>query len=325
LLPCAGSGKVATIAARPNSAGGVPVALEQWRMVMKQRIRAAALAAFTLALPLAAVPLTAGAAEPVQVAQTKPAALDPATAAKLDAALAAPHRTDAHKARDQYRHPKETLSFFGLREDMTVVEISPGSGFYSELLGPVLAEKGRYIAAHNSLNSSTGGRKGLANFLNKLAETPDAYGKVVVSGFSLREGAPPYAEPASADMLLTFRNVHNWMGGDVAAKAFASFFTVLKPGGILGVVEHRWPADKPQDPKAANGYVQEAVVKELAKAAGFVFVGASEVNANPKDTKDYPKGVWTLPPILTEGDKDRDRYLAIGESDRMTLKFMKPK
>lgn len=237
----------------------------------------------------------------------------------LDEALTSPFRTASNLQRDQYRHPKETLNFFGIMDTMTVIEVSPGAGWYAEILIPYLAPKGKYIAAAVPVSVYAGGQK----FVDYVKSRPEFEGKVTIADF-----APPkivnIAEPGSADMVLTFRNVHNWMKNDGQAAAFKAFFEALKPGGILGVVEHRENPNKKDDPKATNGYVKESQVIQMAKAAGFQLVNRSEINANPKDTKDYEKGVWTLPPSFREGDKDREKYTAIGESDRMTLKFIKP-
>ena len=237
----------------------------------------------------------------------------------LDEALASPFRTPVNKERDSFRHPKETLDFFGLQPNMTVIEISPSGGWYTEILASYLATQGRYIAAATPVSVYPGGRK----FQETVGARPELKDKITVTDF-----APPtqvaIAEAGSADMVLTFRNVHNWMSADAAQAAFDSFFKALKPGGILGVVEHRENAKKKEDPKAKNGYVTEKQVIRLAQKAGFKLVNKSEINANPKDTKDHPQGVWNLPPSYRDGDKDRAKYAAIGESDRMTLKFVKP-
>lgn len=237
----------------------------------------------------------------------------------LDEALASPFRTPANRERDVHRHPKETLNFFGIQPNMTVIEVSPGAGWYTEILAPFLAPQGRYVAAAVPVSVYAGGRK----FLEGVGARPELQGKITVTDF-----APPaqveIAEPGSADMVLTFRNVHNWMAADGAPAAFDAFYKALKPGGILGVVEHRENPRKKEDPKAKNGYVSEQQVIRLARKAGFRLVNRSEINANPKDTKDHPKGVWNLPPTYRDGDQDREKYAAIGESDRMTLKFVKP-
>lgn len=243
---------------------------------------------------------------------------DPVTVSAIDAALVGAQRSEANKARDVYRHPKETLSFFGLRGDMTVVEIWPGAGgWYTEILAPVLREKGMYYAAHADPDG-----QGVKKYREKLASDPATYDRVNVS--TLWPGQTDIAPPGSADMVVTFRNIHNWMARDFAPEAFAAMFRALKPGGILGVEEHRGNPAVVQDPKAKSGYVNEEYAIKMIEAAGFKLVGKSPINANPKDTKDYEKGVWTLPPTYTRGDEDRGKYAAIGESDRFTLRFVKP-
>jgi predicted methyltransferase len=234
------------------------------------------------------------------------------------------HRSPENKHRDQYRHPEQTLAFFDVKEDMTVVEISPGKGWYTEILAPYLREKGKLYAAHYSPDSQEAYFKdSLKVYLDKLKKEPKLYDKVEMTVLQ-----PPkhvqIAPDGSADRVLTFRNVHNWMENDQATTVFNAMFKALKPGGILGIVEHRGAAIKPQDPKAISGYVSEDYIIALARKAGFEFLAKSEINANPKDTKNYPEGVWTLPPALRLKDKDREKYLAIGESDRMTIKFIKP-
>ena len=255
-------------------------------------------------------------------------ALDAATSAALDGALAGDHRSEENRARDKYRHPKETLAFFGFRADMTVVEVWPGGGWYTEILAPALKEKGTLYAAQYSVNPPFAyQRRYFGSFLMKVGTVPDPYRAVTITSLDF-----PYelelAPRGSADMVLTFRNVHNWLGEgygeDSARLGFVAMFDALKPGGILGVVDHRWPDPGNEDPLAANGYVSEERVIAAAEGVGFEFAGRSDINRNPKDTHDYPDGVWTLPPTLALGDQDRDQYLAIGESDRMTLKFVKP-
>ncbi len=252
------------------------------------------------------------------------AALDKNTAAALDAALAGDHRSTENRARDVYRKPREVLDFLGLRSDMTVVEISPGKGWYTEVLAPALKDNGQFYAANFGLGATSAyARKNLGNFLVMLGDRPELYGKVNVTQFHL-----PYetsiAPRGSADMVLTFRNVHNWAGGDYAKLAFRAMFDTLKPGGVLGVVDHRWPDPKTEDPLAKNGYISEERTIALAEAAGFKLAARSDVLRNAKDDHDHPEGVWTLPPVLRLGDKDREQYLAIGESDRFLLKFVKP-
>ena len=265
--------------------------------------------------------LLAGAALALAAAAPAHAAFDAATAAALDKALAGDHRSEQNRARDVWRHPKETLEFFGFRQGHTVVEVWPGGGWYTEVLAPVLNGAGSYVAAGPDKDTENGA-KAVARFRQKLDSRPDLYGKVTLTEMGPQDLA--IAPAGSADLVLTFRNVHNWMGQDWAPAAFKAMYDALKPGGTLGVVEHRAPDTAPQDPKAKNGYVRQDHVVKLAQEAGFKLVATSEVNANPKDTKDHPAGVWTLPPVLTLKDQDREKYLAIGESDRMTLRFVKP-
>lgn len=244
--------------------------------------------------------------------------------AQLAAVIAGAHRSAENRARDRWRHPQETLEFFGLTPEMSVVEIWPAAGWYTEILAPYLRERGRYVAAHWDPESKQEFiRRGVAAFGDKLAAEPALYDRVEVVVL-----APPeqtaMVPPESVDLVLTFRNVHNWMASSQAEAMFAAMYRVLKPGGVLGVVEHRAPADVPQDPKARSGYVREDHAVALAGKAGFVLEAGSPVNDNPLDTKNHPKGVWTLPPTLAEGERDRAKYLAIGESDRFTLRFRKP-
>jgi predicted methyltransferase len=253
---------------------------------------------------------------------------DAATSAALDAALAAPHRSERNKARDRFRHPRETLTFFGLRRDMTVVEIWPGGGWYTEVLAPVLKGKGKlYAAQYGSRPAFDYQPQEMAALRDKAKKYPDVFSEVQFTAlWSPNELA--IAPPGTADLVVTFRNVHNWLAPEYKqdpAKLFGAFFTALKPGGVLGITDHRWPDPKTEDRTARNGYVSEERVIALAKAAGFEFVGSSEVNRNPKDTHDHKNGVWTLPPDLSvpEGE-DKQKYIDIGESDRMTLRFRKP-
>ena len=266
-------------------------------------------------------------APPAAAAVARPAlpVTDAATSAALDAAVAGDHRLENNRARDQYRHPAETLSFFGLRRDMTVLEIWPGpAGWYTEILAPVLRERGRYIAAQWDPDVKVQYfQDGLRAFRTKLESRPDIYDRVEVTALQVPDAMKPVPH-GSVDLVLTFRNIHNWMSRDEARLYFEAMFAALKPGGILGVVEHRAPATRPQDPRARDGYVREDYAIELIESVGFKLVARSEVNANPRDTKDYDQGVWTLPPSLRLGDRDRDRYLGIGESDRFTLRFQKP-
>ena len=246
------------------------------------------------------------------------------TAADLDRILAGDQRSDANRARDVYRHPKETLLFFGIRPEQTVVEVWPGGGWYTEIIAPLVAEKGKFYAAQVVPNpESKGTTAALKAYADKLAARPDLYGKVTVTAMGPGSTAD-IAPPGSVDLVVTFRNIHNWMGRDYAPAAFAAMYKALKPGGTLGVVEHRGNPAVPQDPKAKSGYINEDYAIRMIEAAGFRLVAKSEANANPKDTRDYEKGVWTLPPTYALGDTDRAKYAAIGESDRFTLKFIKP-
>lgn len=244
--------------------------------------------------------------------------------ALIDKALGGDHRSERNRARDVYRHPRETLLFFGLKPDMHVAEIWPGGGWYTEVLALVLREKGRYYAAHYHIDDNTSRyyRNSQREFVEKLAKSPDVYDKVVVTGL-----LPPHfdlAPKGALDLVLTFRNVHNWTQEGFDAQMFRAFFDALKPGGVLGVVEHRAREGTTLADMKRSGYMTEAYVIKLAETAGFRLAAKSEVNANPKDTKDHPRGVWTLPPSLRLGDAERAKYLEIGESDRMTLKFVKP-
>jgi predicted methyltransferase len=245
------------------------------------------------------------------------AAVDP----QLTAMVANPDRAAAFKARDGVRHPAEELSYFGLKPDMTVVELWPGSGYWSEILGPYLAKSGKYYVAHPSPGDKEEDA-GVAKWRTRMAGHKDLTGKFTET--MLGKDHYDVAPPNSADLVVTFRNLHNWVNGGYADAALAACFRALKPGGILGVEDHRGSNDKPQDPKAESGYLRQDFVIALAKKAGFVLVGSSEMNANPKDTKDWVDGVWTLPPSLSQGDKDRARYVAIGEADNFVLKFRKP-
>lgn len=232
----------------------------------------------------------------------------------LATAIAAPSRTPANVARDRYRNPGPTLTFFGVKPTDTVVELIPGGGWYTEILAPYLAAKGTLYAAQPAGRSFDA-------LKTKLAAAP-AYSKVKLvplqgSGIA----------PNSVDAVLTFRNLHNLvMRGDGSeAKLLAEVFAMLKPGGTLGIVDHRLPEDRDAAAEKTSGYLKTSTVRRVVEAAGFTLAAASEINANPKDTADYPKGVWTLPPNYAEGEADRAKYAAIGESDRMTLKFVKPK
>jgi predicted methyltransferase len=244
--------------------------------------------------------------------------------AKLRLILAGPQRTESNRVRDPYRHPLEGLQFFGLRDDMTVVEIWPGgSGWWTEILAPYLLDHGRYYAALPEPTRSAEARTGNAAFAKKLADNPALYGKVVTTTFAGDRHA--IAPAGSADLVLSFRNLHNWLKDGTAEAAFRAFYRALKPGGVLGLVDHRADPAQPRAVSMKAGYVREDEAVALAERAGFRLAGRAEINANPRDSKDYPEGVWTLPPTLRLKDRDRAKYLAIGESDRFTLKFVKPK
>lgn len=275
----------------------------------------------------ALVLLIAGLASPaLAVNHDKDAAMDPAPVpTEHIAALAdGEHRSEANKARNAFRNPVETLAFFGLTPDMTVVELWPGGGWYTEILAPYVRDEGAFYAAGFDQEATSGYPARLnAAYAEKLAARPDLYDHVIVTELS-----PPakleIAPAGSADMVLTFRNLHNWMGRGQLFSVLEAAFKALKPGGILGVVEHRGDPDMAQDPEAKSGYVSQDFAIKLAESAGFELLATSEVNANAKDDRDHPAGVWTLPPSLRLGEEDRDVYMAIGESDRMTLKFIKP-
>ncbi|HVJ53823.1 MAG TPA: methyltransferase [Aliidongia sp.] len=254
--------------------------------------------------------------------QPKP---DPA----LQKIVTGPQRSANFAARDPLRHPVEELTFFGVTPSSSLVEIWPdGGNYWLEILAPYLRDHGTYYAAGvpkpapDDPPARVAARsKQMEGFAAKLKSDP-VYDKVVVTEF----GKDHYdiAPPGSADFVVSFRNLHNWMAAGYADQALAGFFKALKPGGILGLEDHRGREDVTQDPKAASGYVRQDYAIELAKKAGFEFVGSSEIDANPKDTKDWPEGVWTLAPTFALGDQDKAKYAAIGEADNFVLKFRKP-
>ncbi|HKY90975.1 MAG TPA: methyltransferase [Nevskiaceae bacterium] len=245
----------------------------------------------------------------------------------LKEVLAQPHRSLENRARDEYRHPAQTLAFFGLKADQHVVEVWPGRGWYTEILAPYLRASGQYTAAGFVTDPAKEKQKyrlDMADALKaRFAREPELFDKAKVTQLG-----PPdewTAAPAgSADLVLTFRNVHNWLEDKSAENMFKAFHTALKPGGVLGVVEHRAKPGASMETMIKSGYVTEKLVIEMAQAAGFKLQARSEINANPRDDRDHPEGVWTLPPRLALGEKDREKYLKIGESDRMTLRFVKP-
>jgi predicted methyltransferase len=236
----------------------------------------------------------------------------------LQSLIGGEHRSEANRARNIYRHPVETLNFFGVKPDSRVVEIWPSGGWYTEVIAPYVRDQGLYVAAFPA--NAPKSRKA---FDDKLALNPALYGKVVIMPLSAPD-ALDIRPQGGADFVLTFRNVHNWIENKTVDAFFGAFFAALKPGGVLGVVEHRARPGTTIEQSKESGYMTEAYVIERATAAGFKLDAKSEINANPKDSKDYAKGVWTLPPTLTLKDVDREKYLAIGESDRMTLRFVKP-
>lgn len=242
----------------------------------------------------------------------------------LDDAIDGPHRSEENRARDPYRHPRETLLFFGLTPHLTVVEISPAAGWYTEIIAPVLRQNGKFIGAAPALSPDSPDifKRRDAAYKNMLVNDPILYGSSTAVTFDPSE--PSVAPPNSVDMVLTFRNVHNWAKAGTIDAMFKAFYEALRPGGILGVVEHRAKPGTNFQKQIDSGYMTEAYVIDVAQRAGFKLVETSEINHNPRDTADHPGGVWNLPPSLRGvQDKDKSHYLAIGESDRMTLKFFK--
>ncbi len=270
------------------------------------------------------------AAKPAVAAPTLDRSLprsDAATLTALDQVLLGPQRSAANRARDAYRHPRETLEFFGLRDNQTVMEVWPGAGgWYTEVLAPLLRGRGHYIAAgYDPAAESKFTQDSIRTFRTKLDGAPTVYDKVQVVALQYPGALAPVPRE-SVDLIVTFRNLHNWLARDNAAAAMlTAMFDALKPGGVLGIVDHRAEPAAPVDPRAHLGYVNEQFAIDLVEKAGFEFIGSSELNANSKDTRDYEQGVWALPPTWRLGDKERDRYAAIGESDRFTLRFRKPR
>ena len=243
----------------------------------------------------------------------------------LDTIILGPHRSEANRARDQFRHPKETLLFFGLQPQMTVVEISPANGWYTEIIAPLLKQNGRYYAAVPALTDDMpeAMKRRDAAYRQMLKAAPELYGEPTIKTYD--PAAPVFAPEGTADLVVTFRNVHNWAKAGHTQAMFKGFFQALKPGGVLGVVEHRAKPDTPLSKQIESGYMTEQFVIEAAAAAGFRLDRSSEINSNPLDTKDHPGGVWNLLPNLRGvAESDKPKYRAIGESDRMTLRFVKP-
>ena len=292
-------------------------------------------------LLVALLPLALAACAPTDSDADAPAATSPAVetaseaalpaetvavdAAAFDAVVNGTWRTPEFAERDRYRNPAETLAFFGLQPDHTVVEITPGGGWYAEILAPYVREHGQYVAAMVDPEALPEDRRGyptrsLAGLEERFAAGPEQFDRAVTVRYD--PAAPSFGEPGSADMVVTFRNVHNWLGSGQAEGMFQGFFDVLKPGGVLGVIDHR-AADGMAD-YDDSGYVGQDRMIALAEGAGLRLDASSEINANPADTRDHPNGVWTLPPSNNHEDADAARYAEIGESDRMTLRFVKP-
>lgn len=253
-------------------------------------------------------------------------AMDAALISKLEAAMNGDHRTEKNTARNKYRHPLSTLSFFGLEPEMSVLEIAPGGGWYTEIIAPAMRDTGTYIAGSYDVEIEGQPKYRYRQhdaLLTQITEQSELYGQIKVATYS-----PPQSrnlwKKDSVDMVLTFRSSHGWVRDGLIDDVYADFFSVLKPGGVLGVVQHRAPVGGDAVAWAKKGYVPEARIIQAAEKAGFALDAKSEINANAKDLKDHDEGVWRLPPTLGLGDQDRDKYLAIGESDRMTLRFVKP-
>ena len=284
---------------------------------MKSTVFVALLVATAAFAPLTTLAAQGHAA--VSTAQTADA-----TGAQLDAVITGPQRSAANRARDPARHPAETLRFFGLAPRQTVIEIAPGGGWYTEILAPYLRDGGTFYSAYEPAESpqAVASRQ---RFAKKLEASPEVYGRTVLGTMAVAgRGFVGIAPKGGADVVLTFRNIHNWIEAGDFDDMLRAFYVVLKPGGVLGVEEHRAPAGTSLTRVIASGYVPEDFVIARARAAGFELAARSEINANPRDTKDHPNGVWSLPPTLRGGDVDRKKFEAIGESDRMTLKFVKP-
>lgn len=270
-------------------------------------------------------------AQPAKPGEKPAAKTGPRRIETLQQAIDGAWRRPEDKARDVWRHPKESLEYWGLKPGMTVVEFWPGAGWYSDILAPFLDGTGGKLYVANLQAADVAASQVVEAYRRKIEADKALYGKVEITEFGPTSG--PVAPAGSADLVLFLRNLHNWMAAGIADKAFKDAFAALKPGGILGIEEHRAQAGGVQDPMAADGYVQQDYAIQLAKEAGFVLGGASELNANPKDDRDHPFGVWTLPPTKLTAPRgepadpafDRAKFDAVGESDRMTLRLVKPK
>jgi predicted methyltransferase len=253
-------------------------------------------------------------------------AMDADLIARLEVAANGDHRSDKNKDRNQYRHPIDTLAFFGLEPNMTVLEIGPGGGWYTEVLAPAMRNTGVYIAGSYDIEVEGQPKyryRQHQSLLTNIKDQPELYGQIKVASYSPPESRNLWQEH-SVDMVITFRSSHGWVRQGMIDEVYSDFFKVVKPGGVLGVGQHRAPADGDAIAWAKKGYVPEARVIQAAEKAGFILDAKSEVNANVKDLKDHDEGVWRLPPTLGLGEQDREKYMAIGESDRMTLRFKKP-
>ncbi|MEM1414350.1 MAG: methyltransferase [Myxococcota bacterium] len=283
--------------------------------------------ALACSLPLAACGGSSTAAPAAESAATQPAdGVTPPTRSDLpygdiDAILAADFRPEEERARDVYRHPAETLAFFGVAPGKDVLELWPGRGWYTKILAPLLHDAGSLVVA--TTDPSVAGYRGERDSeMHALwAADPAMYGNMETVILD-PPGHTNLGEPESVDVVLTFRNTHNWLGDGTQEAVYAAAFRVLRPGGVLGVVQHRDADDA--EPNPERGYLPTGFVVETATAAGFVLDEASEINANASDPKDHEGGVWALPPALRHGEEGAERYRAIGESDRMTLRFLKP-
>jgi len=289
---------------------------------LPKHLRTVCAAAGLLSVAACVAPRTQDAAPAIQTT----ASVAPLAPAWLDA-IGGPWRSPANRARDVWRHPGETLAFLGVQPDQTIIEITPGGGWYAEILAPTLRARGQYVAAVVNPDALPAGggrdyqtrmRDALAQ---KFAQSPAQFDRAQVVAYD--PASPVFGAPASADAVLTFRNVHNWRMAGQAEGMFRGFFAVLKPGGTLGVVEHRAASDVANDDR--SGYVGEQQVIKMAEAVGFKLLAKSDINANPRDTKNHPQGVWMLPPTNNHDASEAARYQTIGESDRMTLRFVKPR